>query len=401
MRLLFASTHGYLDPSSGAALATRELLEGLATRGADCRVLSTGVLDYERETPLDEVLAGLELPARRSRAVLGQGGAAEVIDLTVEGVRVTLLPTASSRAERSPGRRESDLFLDLADQVLERFRPDVLLTYGGHPAGLELMRRARARGIAVVFHLHNFGYDDRRAFADASAVIFPSEYSRRHHARLLGLDGPVIPDPIPLDRVVAEDPEPRYVTFINPQPSKGATVFARIAIELNRRRPEIPFLVVEGRGTSDALRRLPVDLSGLTNLHRMANTPDPRDFYRVSRAVLVPSLWRESLGRVPMEALANGIPVLASDRGALPETLGDAGFVFTIPERYGPHTLEIPAARDVAPWVAVIEKLWGEPAFEASHKALARAEARRWDPGIVIGRFEELFHSLCAGPKGP
>ena len=45
----------------------------------------------------------------------------------------------------------------------------------------------------------------------------------------------------------------------------------------------------------------------------MANTPDPRDFYRVSRAVLMPSLWRESLERVAIEAMANGIPVLASD----------------------------------------------------------------------------------------
>jgi len=115
---------------------------------------------------------------------------------------------------------------------------------------------------------------------------------------------------------------------------------------------------VEGRGTSDWLARVPLDLSSLTNLNRMANTPDPRDFYRVSRAVLVPSLRRESLGRVPMEALANGIPVLASDRGALPETLGDAGFAFTIPERCGPTTLEIPTARDVDPWAAVLEKLW-------------------------------------------
>src|SRR5262249_7022856 len=90
---------------------------------------------------------------------------------------------------------------------------------------------------------------------------------------------------------------------------------------------------VEGRGKADGLAGLPVDLSGLSNLHRMANTPDPRDFYRVSRVVLMPSLWRESLGRVPIEAMANGIPVLASDRGALPETLGDAGFVFTIPAR--------------------------------------------------------------------
>src|SRR5271166_1555584 len=140
-------------------------------------------------------------------------------------------------------------------------------------------------------------------------------------------------------------------------------VFARIAMVLNERRPVIPFLVVEGRGTSDALARLPIDLSGLTNLNRMANTPDPRDFYRVSRAVLVPSLWRESLGRVPMEALANGIPVLASDRGALPETLGEAGFVFTIPERCTPSSGAVPTAHEVAPWVAVIERLWDDPAL--------------------------------------
>jgi hypothetical protein len=45
-RLLFASIHSYLDPSSGAALATRELLELLAARGWDCRAFTCGVLDY-------------------------------------------------------------------------------------------------------------------------------------------------------------------------------------------------------------------------------------------------------------------------------------------------------------------------------------------------------------------
>ena len=196
-------------------------------------------------------------------------------------------------------------------------------------------------------------------------MIFPSEYSRRYHARLLGLDGPVIPGPIALDRVVVAHPEPQYVTFVNPQLPKGVTIFARIALELNRRRPDIPLLVVEARGTSDALAKLPVDLSGLTNLHRMANTPDPRDFYRVSRVVLMPSLWRESLGRVPIEAMANGIPVLASDRGALPETLGNAGFVFKIPEHYTAHSMNVPTAREVAPWVAALEKLWDDPELEA------------------------------------
>jgi hypothetical protein len=149
----FSSIHCHLAPPSGAALRTRELLELLAGRGTDCRVLSAGVLDHERETSLDEVLAALELPVRRFQAELGTDRAAEVIDLSVNGVRVTLMPTASSRAERSPDPREAAIFLELAEQALDRFRPDVLLTYGGHPASLELMRRARRRGIAVVFHL--------------------------------------------------------------------------------------------------------------------------------------------------------------------------------------------------------------------------------------------------------
>jgi glycosyltransferase involved in cell wall biosynthesis len=95
-----------------------------------------------------------------------------------------------------------------------------------------------------------------------------------------------------------------------------------------------------------------------------------------------------------MEALANGIPVLASDRGALPETLGSSGFVFTIPDRYTPQSLEIPSAREVAPWVAVLEKLWDAPEFEARHRALARAEAQRWEPSRTADQFERLFRSL-------
>ncbi len=393
-RLLFASIHSYLDPSSGAALATRELLELLAARGWDCRALSCGVLDYQNETPLEDVLAAIERPTPRVGAGLSRGGEAEVFDLELDGVRVTLLPTAFSRAERAPGPREGTLFLDLADQVLDRFRPEILLTYGGHPVCLELMRRARAKGIAVVFHLHNFGYNDRRGFTDVSAVIFPSEYSRRHYRRRVGLDGPVITDPIRLEKVIAENPEPKYVTFINPQPDKGVAVFARIALELGRRRPDIPLLVVEGRGKSDALAGLPVDLSGLSNLNRMANTPDPRDFYRVNRVVLMPSLWRESLGRVPIEAMANGIPVLASDRGALPETLRDAGFVFTIPERCTPASGVVPTAQEVAPWVAVIERLWDDPAFEAEHRRRSLSEAQRWDGIRLADQYEKFFLSL-------
>jgi glycosyltransferase involved in cell wall biosynthesis len=394
-RLLFASIHSYLDPSSGAALATRELLELLAARDWDCRAFTCGVLDYQNETPLEDVLATIGRPTMPVAAALSLGGQAEVFDLELDGVRVTLLPTSSSRAHKAPNPREGAMYIDLATTVLDRFRPEILLTYGGHPVSRSLMLKARAKGIAVVFHLHNFGYNDRRGFEDVDAIILPSEYSRRLYARRVGIDGIVIPDPIRLDRVIAANPEPKYVTFINPQPEKGAAVFARIALELGRRRPDIPLLVVEGRGTAAGLAGLPVDLSGLTNLHRMANTPDPRDFYRVSRVVLMPSLWRESLGRVPIEAMANGIPVLASDRGALPETLKDAGFVFTIPDRCTPASSVVPTAHEVAPWVAVIERLWDDPEFEAEHHRRSLAGAKRWDGDKLAETYERFFRSLC------
>lgn len=268
-RILFASCHSYLDPSSGAALATRDLLELLSSQGVDCRVLSAGILDYDRETSLNTVLESLRLPTRRTEVSLRHGRRAEVHDLTVEGVRTKLMRTNSSQASRSPDSSESLAFLDLAVEALERFRPQVLLTYGGQAAGLELMRLARARGIAVVFHLHNFAYKDHSAFAHTSAILVPSEYTRRHYARSIRLDTTAIPLPLRPTRAIASDLAPRFVTFVNPQRCKGAAVFARIALELQGRRPKIPLMVVEGRGTTDGLARVGLDLSGLRNLHRM------------------------------------------------------------------------------------------------------------------------------------
>ena len=142
MRLLFSSIHCYLDPSSGAALCTRKLFELLTARGDGLPRAHDGDPRPRTGNVARRGARRLGVPAQKFQAELRAGGAAEVIDLSVNGVRVTLLPTASSRAERSPDPREAGVFLELPEQVFDRFRPDVLLTYGGHPASLELMGRA-------------------------------------------------------------------------------------------------------------------------------------------------------------------------------------------------------------------------------------------------------------------
>ncbi len=54
--------------------------------------------------------------------------------------------------------------------------------------------------------------------------------------------------------------------------------------------------------------------------------------YGAIDALVLPShttpLWKEQFGRVLIEAMASGVPVIASDSGELPATVGDAGLVF-------------------------------------------------------------------------
>jgi glycosyltransferase involved in cell wall biosynthesis len=223
------------------------------------------------------------------------------------------------------------------------------------------------------------------------AVVVPSQFSANHYRRTLGLDCTVLPNVLNWERVRCPEVQGHYVTFVNPEPTKGVFVFARIAAELAARRPDIPLLVVEARGKAGWLEQTGLRARSLPNLYVMANTPDPRDFYRVSRVVLMPSLWRESFGRVAAEALLNGIPVLASNRGALPETLAEAGLLFDVPGRYTPESRAIPTAEEAAGWVEAIVRLWDDPAFYDAESQRARAAAAVWRPERLASRYEEFF----------
>jgi hypothetical protein len=70
-RLLFTSYHCYQDPSSGAALCTRELLELLARRDWCCRVLSGPHLDFEQNPSLAQLLTDQEIAFEEKVAMSG------------------------------------------------------------------------------------------------------------------------------------------------------------------------------------------------------------------------------------------------------------------------------------------------------------------------------------------
>jgi glycosyltransferase involved in cell wall biosynthesis len=387
-RLLFGSYHCYWDRSSGAALCTRELLELLTQRGWSCRVFCGPLLDFEHARCLAELLDSQQIPFEQRQTTAG-AVPLSVLNFQHRGVPVQIYD--SPRRFQAATREEGIGFLALYERLLERFQPDLLLTYGGDWVGREILALAKRKSIPVVFALHNFAYHEAELFAPVDGVLVPSRFAQAHYRRTLGLTCTPIPGPWDWTRVRCPEVKGRYVTFVNPQPDKGVFLFARLASELGRLRPDIPLLVVEGRGKANWLERTGHDLRGLGNLFVMENTPDPRDFYQVSRIVLMTSLWWESFPRVAAEALINGIPVLGSRRGGLPETLEEAGFLFDVPEPYTPQSRLVPTAEEVAPWVETIMRLWDDDAFYAQERRLCLAAAEAWRPERLLPRFEEFF----------
>lgn len=399
--LLFASYHAYLDHASGAALATRDLFENLAARGWNCRVVCGPSLDYRDGRGPADVLHEHRVPHHLERCAPPAGARYQLFHYTLNGVPVTQYRPDGFDPRRPATQDEGLPFLDVVSRACALFRPDIVLTYGGLPFAPHLIRRVKRAGGRVVFCLHNLDYRDPALLHDADALWVPSEFARSAYRERVGVDAVAVPWPWDRTRTRADRVDGRYVTFVNPIPVKGVAWVARIAAETFRRRPDIPFLVVEGRGGVDWLGRLPLDLSAVKNLNGMHSTPRPSEFYSQSRVVLVPSLWEETFGRVAAEALANGIPVLASRRGALPDTLGGAGFLFDVPERYTDpaRMTDVPAADEVDDWVETVERLWDDSVFHAGHRARALERAAAWEPDRLHSGVEEFFRRVAEGGR--
>ncbi len=79
-------------------------------------------------------------------------------------------------------------------------------------------------------------------------------------------------------------------------------------------------LIIAGQGKSEYEAKLKGMSAG--NVRFLGQVENPRMVYRASDVTVVPSLWEEPFGLVPLEAVACGSLPLVSDRGFLPELVG-------------------------------------------------------------------------------
>jgi glycosyltransferase involved in cell wall biosynthesis len=398
-KIAFVSPHCVLDFTSGAAIASIQSLQLLDRLGFQCRAFCGSRLDVPKIT-VAEMLAQQNSQDGQCGPIINtrQG---PLLSCSYGEVPVAVYQTTPTPPGQLPNQQEVKGFYKAYERHLDEHRPDVVLTYGGDPIAQYLLRLTRRRDIPIVFCLHNFSYRHVTPFKLVDYVTVPSEFSRQHHWTQLGLACQRLPNVIDWQRVQSSSRQPKYVTFVNSQPAKGVFVFARIAEVLSRRRPDIPLLVVEGRSITKWWEPTGIDLGGIESLTTMSRTANPRAFYAVTKLLVMPSLWNESFGLIAAEGMINGIPLLASNRGALPETVGDASFLFDIPARYTPRTRTVPTAEEVSPWVETIIRLWDDATLYDRASLSARIHAEQWRPERLEAAYKYFFSNIFHQPGPP
>lgn len=214
----------------------------------------------------------------------------------------------------SPARAVSDL--------VRQLRPDVFIVQSMD--AVDLGRAVNRAGIPLVFYFRNTLSEGTRPETLKASFVSNSEFTARYYLETHGISSEVVPPLVRRERYDFGGSTGSSVLFINPIEIKGLS----IALGLARRCPDIPFVFVEGWGLSPSEHAaLLHELVTLPNVSLLSATHDVKAMYARARLVLAPSRWEEAWGRVATEAHINGIPVLGSKIGGLPEAIGPGGMV--------------------------------------------------------------------------
>jgi glycosyltransferase involved in cell wall biosynthesis len=193
--------------------------------------------------------------------------------------------------------------------------------------------------------LHNypfpFNWLERRAFRRVAAAYACSE-TVCEVLRAKGFDkpAPIIPFGVnteafrPRPARSESSDRPLTIGYVGRMlPGKGLNV---LADALEKVRDEAWQLLVVGDGPERAEfeRRLTAsNLLGRTRFTGAINFSLVPDFFQELDLLVIPTETtkriREQFGRVIVEAMASGVPVIGSTCGAIPEVVGEAGIVFS------------------------------------------------------------------------
>ena len=330
--------------------------------------------------------------------------------LRSRGHAVEVLERTSAKAGRGQAGRallRGGLDPGAVEQAVRAHRADVVHAHNIHPLfGVRSLAAARRAGARVVMHLHNYrivcaiaiDYRDGAVCTRCrgrntvpgvrlrcrgnlpEAAAYGAGIARQQRAIVRCVDRFVVPSAFAAQRLreqaLGDAPMSVIHNFVEADEFVGTPPIGRGSHALFAGR------LVEEKGVDTAIAAaarsgVPLAVAGTgpdsPRLQQLAHDHDARVTFlgrippeqmmalRAHAAfVLAPSRWDEPCPYSVIEALAAGLPVLASGRGGLPELVGE--------EKVLPD-------RDVDAWAVAMRSMWDDDAarIRRSEEALSRA----------------------------
>ncbi len=246
---------------------------------------------------------------------------------------------------------------------------DVLITHLDNTS--TVIRVALALRKPLIQVLHNT-HPATRMWASCynSMLVYNSEWMRD----ILGNDpsGMVVHPPVFVEDYAVERPlDGHSITLVNLNQAKGGVIFSQLAAML----PAVNFLGVKGAYGEQLDPRLP-------NVKILEHGADMREVYAATRVLLMPSSY-ESWGRVGVEAMCSGIPVIATDTPGLREALEPDRAILVDPDA------------DAREWKRILTALLNDPYVYWAMSDTGKVRARQLEE---ISR--EQLAKFCEAVEG-
>lgn len=333
LRILMISAY-YPPALNGYAIQCGDTSNLLAAQGHDVRVLTS---------------AAAPMPAGPGAGRLGRLRTAPPEEYT--SIRPAYL---ARQLKRRPIYRAN---YREADVVARTFRPDIAVVWQFAPIGIGVVHALQRLDIPVLFNVEDYSlstvitllkkgpptllravrrwlYDVKVDQLNLSHLAIVSGELRTYYAAA-GFplaDMTVLHNGIQSGQI-AQSPPPmgpgtRLLFVGRLHPTKGLTLAIRALAQVNRQRSARLTLDIVGTGEPEyveAIAALAADLGVSADLRFLGHRERPEvfDLYRAYDLLLFPSIWAEPFGLTVIEAMAQGVPVIALDRGGPKEIITD------------------------------------------------------------------------------
>lgn len=257
--------------------------------------------------------------------------------------------------------------------VINYLKIDITIVQAGYP--FELVNKLSMNKHHVVLYARDVEFHKNREnliINKYTRFLANSNFTRNKLKEKYAVDATVIP-PLINTQNYKVPLNGESVVHVGLSSEKGVEISYQLALK----RPDIRFIFVESWPLSNNdFHKYQYKFQNLKNVMLLRRTPKMKQIYEKAKILLAPSVWEEAWGRVITEAQVSGIPVIASNRGGLPESVGFGGLIVS-------HDSGLEA------WENALASVWDNPQVyrELSLAALQRSQANDINPKCIEDKF--------------